>query len=129
MIHAATRIGEISGQNILTITTDIEVEGHLSAAYHRVVRSLKRIDLVVVYGAGQEARACFNHSQKYALPRMVEQGEGLILQIDPGTGGLLRYRNVNASDSTTATDTLTEPISDIEACDNIIILISDLLNA
>ncbi|MFC1529867.1 SDR family NAD(P)-dependent oxidoreductase [Gemmatimonadota bacterium] len=126
MVHAATRIGEITGRNILTITADIGVEGLMSAALHRVTRSLERIDLIVVYGGRDTSEAGFLHCQKYALPQMEEQGSGLILQIDPETGRLLRYRNVTESESKTITDMPLEPLSDIKTFNNIMNLIKEL---
>ncbi len=123
MIHIATKIGEETGRNILTITADITVEGQLSAAISRTVQGLGRIDLLITYAGKETNQVSFPYCVKYAAPLMEEQGSGVILQVEPESGRIVRYHNAIDPRAEFPDDHEDQASSDADACEAILKLV------
>jgi len=123
MMYVATKIGGESGRNILTITADITVEGQLSAALSRASQQFGRLDLVIVYADQESNQVSFPFCEKYARPSMEGQGSGVIIQIEPDSGRIVRYHNVIAPEAELVVVPADQVLTDTVACDAIIKLV------
>ncbi len=125
MMHIATKIGEESGRNILTITADITVEGQLSAALSRTVQQFGRIDLLITYASIESNQVSFFHCEKYVAPLMEEQGSGVIIQVEPESGRIVRYNNTSVPGAELADVPADQVLTDTIACDAILKLVTE----
>ncbi|MFC1500456.1 SDR family NAD(P)-dependent oxidoreductase [Candidatus Zixiibacteriota bacterium] len=123
MLHIATKIGRESGRNILTIMADITVEGQLSAALSRAVQQFGKLDLIIVYADMESNQVSFPLCEKYANSVMEEQGSGVIIQIEPQSGRIVRYCNSGDPGQERIDFPTDQVLTDTVACEMIIKLV------